>query len=450
MKVSTSSLMLASIAFTGSALAVPTPRVDFESPVPGSPIPDDWPESVRSPSIPRSPMPAVRVAGRRRSFPRFKRQDSSVSATGILSDLGDALHGIVGQAGDVVHSLPIVGGLGIRSTLDGGENLSQGQETPQNSVPPLSANDIETLRNLVAQLSIQQPPVQQATPALPVAENTPPIDAAALRSRLQALLATATGQGHGPVSRDLNAQGLIQGIPVAGPLTANLLGGLNLGNLANIEGLLGSLPIVGGLVENGPLKPVGGVLTSVQGTANGVLGSASGVVNNLVGDGTVPLARRGESPILPAQVQLPGLIGTNGLDSLNVLGPHQPTGMTPGSLSNAPMLSSVPAPPPPTPAMAAALGYVGCNSSPRAASSPAPEEISDSPATSPEPTAATSAHRRSTEGEATDVHGVAEGDMHEGGIDAVPGPQDAIKGTLTAPRFMKKMRRRLRGFSVAF
>jgi len=50
----------------------------------------------------------------------------------------------------------------------------------------------------------------------------------------------------------------------------------------------------------------------------------------------------------------------------------------------------------------------------------------------------------------SDCNGVPESAMHEGGCDAVPGPQDAVKKTLTGPRLKKMIRRRLRGLSVGF
>ncbi|KAG8815123.1 hypothetical protein FRC17_000860 [Serendipita sp. 399] len=459
MKVSTSSLMLASIAFTGSTLAVPAPR-PFESPVPGSPVPDEWPESVRSPSVPRSPMPAMRVAGRRRSLPRFKREDGGVAAAGLLSGLGDALHGIVGQAGNVVGGLPIVGGLGIRSAQDDSESLSQNRAAAQRPDAP-SASDLDALRGVIAQLATQPSQVAQTTSQV---ETSPPVDPAVLRSRLQALqaLLAASAPAQSPVPKDIDLQGIVQGVPVAGPLASNLLDGLSLGSLPDLAALLGRLPVVGGLVENGPLQPVGGVLTTVQDTAGGLLNSVSGTANNLIG--TLPLARRGGADppnsfdggqIYPAQVQLPGWVGMNGHDDLPE--PHRPTGLNSALFVNGMGGSLVPAPPPPSPAsgaMSALVEHVDYSSSPQilplpVVASHSTGEVHPDQAVTSVPAATPSTHPTVT-GRITDVHGIAEEDMHEGGVDAVPGPQDAIRGTLTAPRFMKKIRRRLRGFSVAF
>ena len=50
----------------------------------------------------------------------------------------------------------------------------------------------------------------------------------------------------------------------------------------------------------------------------------------------------------------------------------------------------------------------------------------------------------------SDARGIAKRDMHEGGPDAVPGPQDRLSGTLKAPRQLKMFRRLLRGASVSF
>jgi hypothetical protein len=78
MRFRTSSFVLASLAISGTTLAAPTPPMPFDSPVPNSPNPDEWTESIRSPHVARSPflggvapsprmLPAVRIAGRRRS-----------------------------------------------------------------------------------------------------------------------------------------------------------------------------------------------------------------------------------------------------------------------------------------------------------------------------------------------------------------------------------------------
>ena len=91
MRVVSSSFVIAAMAFS-PALGAPTPTMpQFDSPVPNSPRLDDrdWAEALRSPQIPRSPMvPAVRIAGRRRSIRKSIPSSSSLLLlTSTLSSL---------------------------------------------------------------------------------------------------------------------------------------------------------------------------------------------------------------------------------------------------------------------------------------------------------------------------------------------------------------------------
>jgi len=471
----------------------------FDSPVPNSPKPDDYTESVRSPRVPRSPMvPAIRIAGRRQSIPRFKRQDDSpaptpapdgsdaadaetVNAQGLLGGLGDALDGLLHQVEGLANGLPIIGGLGILSddgstppSPDPAAEPSSSPSQPQKRQDSQSATP-QTPTNQAQQamaMLIQQQ--QQAAAALRAATAGMPIDPFTLQQQLQAL-----------------QQQQLSGLPLAGnALGGNGLGGLGL--LSTVGGLAGGLPVVGGLLGSNGL--VGGLLGDVQGDLSGLLG-ATGLGNLLGGvtgtaDGLLGGLLGGSNGGNGQANLLEGILGggSGNPQSESYHAPaHYPdaNGFYPHSFSAGP-LTVPPNSPTADPAalafgsfavddagdnVASALSAPSSTSVPMDHDHPSPSSVVGAPMeaaptetaptetasmSAPAPTPSSTLPRRRIEGDViapvkrSDCNGVPESAMHEGGCDAVPGPQDAVKKTLTGPRLKKMIRRRLRGLSVGF
>lgn len=415
-------------------------------------------------------VPAVRVAGRRRSLPRIKRQDTdTASASGLLSGVGDALSGLLNQAGDIAHSLPVVGGLGILSSDGSSAPGKRGTSEPPSPAPsssvPAPAPDVDALRQILLRALIQQQQVDQAAAALSAASSGLPVDPLALQRRLEQV--AAANQGDLPTSATtlnaLDLSGLVNGLPIAGPLASNLLSGNTLsgltglasGPLSTVGSVAGGLPIVGGLLGGLP-STAGGLLNGVAGTADGLLGGVLGQAWNVIPQGSASGAPTNPQAF-SSQEQLLSWTGPDELYHHTLEGaPIVPqNSLADGSL---PMFNvdgnSLPLVPPPSPASSAASVPMGHSASglefPSAASVfISGDGVGDTSPSSSLPLPSSTHVARAVERDAVDVHGVHEADMHEGGADAVPGPLDALTGTRTAPRFSKMIRRRLRGFSVA-
>ncbi|KIM31754.1 hypothetical protein M408DRAFT_327196 [Serendipita vermifera MAFF 305830] len=558
-------------------LGAPTPTIPpFDSPVPGSPRIDDWADSARSPRIPRSPMvPAMRIAGRRRSIPHFKRQENgaepaedadTVTAAGLLGGLGDTLSNVLHSVGDVAGGLPIIGDLGILST-DGsspppqkrdedadtasaegllgslGDTLSgvlhqigdvagtlpivgdigllstDGSSPPQKrddadadtasaegllgglgdtlsgvlhqvegvvnglpiigdlgilsadgsdpNAPPPQKRDgppdqVNALRQQITALLLQQQQAQQAASILSAASAGLPVNANDLEQRLLALQGLTQ-----PVLGNL--QGLAGGLPIAGPLVSNTLASAGdlAGGLPLIGGLLGGNGILGGLLGQGGLGDLTGTATGLvgglTGGAGGLLGGAlggGGILQNVLGGGS-PTSQAFASA---NQAQWPDATGfyphslVNGAPAVPPNSPasspssilYQPFAMNAGDLT--------PPVPPPSPASSVASIPMAHDTASHFFASPTSmTSFMPAPSSVPSMVLNDALGRRRVDGVDTvvqkrsDPQPVPEDDMHEGGPDAVPGPQDQLDGVKTAPSSKIKMFRRLiRGASVSF
>jgi hypothetical protein len=318
-------------------------------------------------------------------------------------------------------------------------------------------------------------------------------------------------------------QGLLGGLPIAGGLASNTLsngplstvggiaGGLPVvgGVLSTVGGIAGGLPVVGGLLGND--GPIGGIIgggggqsplapvTSTVGVVSGVTGAASGVLGGVAGDGGgifQNVIGGGGSAASQAfastnQMQWPdmsGLYPHSLVYGAPVAPPNSPASLPPsivyGSLGMDGTGASPPVPPPSpvnsagsvpmdhdfaSPMMGSAAVMTGTIPAPSAVPSILLETrrrrrvdgdvVGETPRAQPDDHAdgfspsmpdATYTPPLLTPPKRSDIHVVAERDMHEGGPDAVSGPQDRMSGTLKAPRQLKMFRRLLRGASVSF
>jgi hypothetical protein len=291
----------------------------------------------------------------------------------------------------------------------------------------------------------------------------------------------------------------------------NGLGGLAPGLLSNVQGLTGGLPVVGGLLSSNGL--LGGVLGGVAGSADDLLGGAAGgLLGGILGgqgnNGILSniLGGQDNSEAQSQSINSPFSVPSPWPDA-NGFYPHSYPGGAPLVPQNSPYEDAMnfpfgsfavddtsndlsPPAPPPSPAVSAASVPMdhdpSMSSSPMASTSPTEPAATTTASTSTpgETQASSTLSRRRADEESgednsaannedadgfiptmppstytpplmvqsarSDVHGVPAYAMHEGGIDAVPGPQDRINGVLTAPRLRKMVRRHIRGHSVAF
>ncbi|PVF98163.1 hypothetical protein CPB86DRAFT_784988 [Serendipita vermifera] len=534
MKLSTSSFVLASLAISGTSLAAPTPPMPFDSPVPPSPNPDEWLD-VRSPRIPRSPMlPAIRIAGQRRAMPRSKRQEGSdqqgntpdadtASASGLLGGLGDALSGVLHQVDDIAKGLPIIGGLGILSDSgDGNPDASSSDSstvqkrdvpptTPTPPTPPaIQPDQLDSIRQAVATLLLQQQQYDQAMGALTAANGGLPVDPVALQHRLQALQSSqppANQLGSAPnLASVAGIPGVLGGLPVAGPLLSNTLGG-NSGLLSAISGITNGLPVVNGLLGSGGLvngvvggvgstvgSVLGGVTQAGEGILDGILGGVTGgngqpsILNNVLGTplGLVQGAGAPSSPHWPAPDGLYPHSTPGAIPSAPPNTPFQnPAAFAFSSLAvdGAPDGSPLPAVPPPSPANSASsvpMGHDSPDPSSMSASPSAPSEAASEAAPATTGTSSKHARRGDDSGPDEDATspdapegftpsepdpsyvpplmssakrsasmGPLESDLNEGENNKTPGSQKVLKRLIGS--FPKRMlRKHVRGVSVSF
>jgi hypothetical protein len=505
-----------------------TPAPDADT-TPADPAATPTPEAGTIPDADAPPADPDKVAashhGRRSSIRKFilwpkhhcysqicpahrKRQENgapptedadTASAEGLLGGLGDTLSGILHQVGDVASGLPIIGGLGILST-DGSDPGASPQKRDGVS---MSVDQLNALRQQITTLLLQQQQAEQAAATLSAASSSLPANPADLQQRLLALQNTAQG-----VAGGLNLQGLLGGLPIAGGLVSNTLsngplstvggiaGGLPVvgGVLSTVGGVAGGLPVVGGIVGGGGggQPPLGGVVGSVTGAANGLLGSAVGdasIFQNVLGGGGSAASQAFAST---NQMQWPDATGLypHTLNGAPAAPPNSPASLPSSIVYGAfGMGSSGGSPPVPPPSPASSAGSVPMDhdlASSLFGSAAAMTSTIPAPSAVPSVALEDPLRRRRVDGDVvgeapsqvqpdddadgfspsmpdadytpplltpskrSDVRGRAESDMHEGGPDAVPGPQDRLSGTLKAPRQLKMFRRLLRGASVSF
>jgi hypothetical protein len=416
-----------------------------------------------------------------------------------LGGLGDTLSGILHQVGDVAAGLPIIGGLGILST-DGSDPSASPQKRDG---PPMPVDQLNALRQQVTTLLLQQQQAEQAAATLSAASSSLPVNPADLQQRLLALQNTVQG-----VAGGLNLQGLLGGLPIAGGLVSNTLsngplstvggmtGGLPVvgGVLSTVGGVTGGLPVVGGILGGGGggQPPLGGVVSDVTGTAGGLLGGVAGnggIFQNVLGGGgsaaSQAFASTDQMPWPDATGLYPHTL-TNGAPVAPPNSPASlPSSIVYGSLGMGGSGGSPPVPPPSPASSAASVPMDHDLASSLIGSAAAVTSTIPAPSAVPSVALEDPLGRRRVDGDVvgetpseaqpdddadgfspsmpdadytpplltpskrSDAH-PTESDMHEGGPDAVPGPQDRSSGTLKVPRQLKMFRRLLRGASVSF
>lgn len=422
--------------------------------------------------------------------PPQRRDDGdadTVSAEGLLGGLGDTLSGILHQVGDVANGLPIVGGLGILSA-DGSDPNAPPQKRDG---LPLSADQINALRQQVTTLLLQQQQADQVAATLSAASAGLPINANELQQRLLALQHPTQG-----ITGGLNLQGLVGNLPVAGPILSN--------TAASVGGLAGGLPVVGGLLGGngllgGLLGGSQGALGDLTGAATGIVGSVTGAATGVLGGGILQNVLGGGSPASQAfgsanQAPWPDATGFYP-HSLTEGAPRVPPN-SPASLPSPIVYSpfamegtSFASPPVPPSSPASSIGSVPMGHDTVSNFFASPTSMSGFipvPSSIPSSVLNDALGRRRVDGDddgelpsPSQPDGDADGfspsvpdddytppllisrkraavppisndDMHEGGPDAVPGPQDALTGTKMGSNKIKMFRRLIRGASVSF
>jgi hypothetical protein len=437
---------------------------------------------------------------------------------------------VLHQVDDIAKGLPIVGGLGILS--DSGDGNSGSPSDPSTvqkrdaSPPPtpstpsaIPPDQLDSVRQAVAGLLMQQQQYDQAIGTLTAASGGLPVDPVALLHRLQALQSSQT-----PVNQPVSSpnafnlagiagiSGALGGLPVAGSLLSNTLGG-NSGLLSAVGGITNGLPVVNGVLGNGGIANgvIGGVGSTVGGVLGGVTQAADSLLDGILGGLVGGIGQQNfnnNAPGVPVGTpQGPGATSTPRWPDATGLYPHSPSNAAPAVPPNTPMQnpaafafsslavdgtpdgSPLPAVPPPSPANSA-------SSVPMGHDSPDPSSVSASPSAPPEesapaPTGTTSklARRRVDGGpigqeaasdlledfnpsvpdasyvpplmssgkrsvsmgpEPTDSMEPAGSDPAEGEADDTSGSQKVLKARLTDSFPKRMLRRHLRGVSVSF
>ena len=429
------------------------------------------------------------------SPPPQRRDDGdadTASAEGLLGGLGDTLSGILHQVGDVANGLPIIGGLGILSADGSDPNAPPPQKRDG---PPMSTDQLNALRQQVTALLLQQQQVDQVNAILSATSTGLPVNANDLQQRLLALQNPAQS-----VTGGANLQGIVGGLPVAGPLVSNTVssvGGLA-GGLPVVGGLLGANGLVGGILGGGQggLGDLTGAATGLLGSVAGVAGGNGGILQNVFGGGSPPSQTFASTnqmhwpdatgfyphgmaegapmvpPNSPASFPSPIVYSPFAMDGTSITPPVPPPSPA-SSVASVPMdhdtasrffasptdaTSFMPAPSSvPASVLDRVLGRRRVDGDDAGETPSPPQPDGDADGFSPSmpdadytPPLLVSLKRSEVPAAPADDPAVPADDMHEGGPDAVPGPEDELSGTKMAPQKLKMFRRLIRGASVSF
>ena len=420
----------------------------------------------------------------------------AASAQGVLGNVGETLssnsHGFI----SAVEEPPIVGSLGILpSSVPDPAAVSQGCNGVR--APSMSTDQLNAFRQQIATVLRQQQAEQVAT-TLSTASPAP-VHSADLQKRLLAIQNAAQGTTEG-----LDLPSLLGQLPVAGPLASTITGLPAMGGvLSSAEGVAEGLPVAGssaGGTPGGGGEPVAiNVAGTVGGLANGITGTASGLPSGVTGANSNMFQNTpGVSSVAAPQ----GFASIHGMHWPDATGfyPHTLADGSPVAPPNSPAFLSPsvvygpfgmdasgvpPAVPPPSPASGATsvpMGHDGASASsiippagmismiPAPSTSPsiasegplgrrrvdgdvvgeAPSQVQpddDAEGFSPSTPDATYTPPLLASSKRSAIGGVADKDSK---LDAVPRPRDKLSRTLKSQRQVKMFRRLLRGASVSF